>query len=209
MNVVIGSVNNGSELIDSYQCNGQGVKEIDSGYDNTIDLILLHGAKFTKEDWKKSGLLEKFCGIPTTKLRVIALDQGHTSDFRALKSTIDAMRQNKMIHPTKKIAIVTPSASGHSMVDWAENDQEGMDNAIGYWIPVACPSVMHAETNVLQKFSALNVLAVHGSEDTFLVPASELLEKYAGAKVVEIQGGHPCYFDSPGRFVEVVSNFIQ
>jgi hypothetical protein len=38
---------------------------------------------------------------------------------------------------------------------------------------------------------------------------SQRLQRLANAVTVELQGGHPCYFDSPDTFVEYVWNYVR
>jgi hypothetical protein len=52
--------------ISYYHCKGQ----LPSSGSNEIPLLLLHGAKFSKEDWKQSGILGDLCKRKTTKRRI-------------------------------------------------------------------------------------------------------------------------------------------
>jgi len=190
----------GKQPIPSYQCSR-------STADKHLDVILLHGAAFTKENWKESGILQQFCDV--SRLRVSALDLDNGSNHEDLKAALMAMRSSGMIDPVEKVAIVTPSASGFSMVDWAKNDKDGMLENVEYWIPVACPAVKSAESHVLEGMKSLKILAVYGTKDGSGVPRSKPLEQYANAKLIEIEGRHPCYLDSPRNFVDAVVGFLE
>ena len=174
-----------------------------------IDLVLLHGAAFTKEDWKTSGILEKLCHVP--KLTVTALDLNHRGNHEDLKKVLDGLRQTKIIATNKPVALVTPSASGYSVVDWiTTGSMDELVQYVGYWIPVASPSIKKAdETSLKELKGRLPTLAIYGSKDSGGKLVSERLQSFSGTKTVEIYGGHPCYLDSPDIFIKEVLNFLK
>ena len=95
--------------IDYYHCSAER--------DDPLDLVLLHGAAFTKEDWKKSGILDKLCHVP--RLSVTALDLPVKANHKDLKKVLDGLRKKAVIQ-NKPVALITPSASGYAIVDWIE-----------------------------------------------------------------------------------------
>ena len=104
--------------MDAYQCNEGGPPSI----------LLLHGSRFTKEDWKKSGILQQFCERDYT---VWALDFPVASSFSVLERVLSELR------PARP-ALVTPSAGGNAVVDWINNNQgTPLGDQILCWIPVA------------------------------------------------------------------------
>ena len=174
----------------------------------SLDLILLHGASFTKENWKSSGILDKLCQVP--KLSVTALDLDSRANHDDLKHTLDSLRNNKIIRKNKPVALVTPSASGYTIVDWISTSIiESLLIYVGYWIPVACPSVSRAEDAALQGLKdRLKILAIYGSKDDKGKVVSEKLHNLSNAKLVQIEGSHPCYLDSPDDFIRELLDFL-
>jgi hypothetical protein len=169
----------------------------------------LHGAAFTKENWKRSGILDKLCKVP--KLTVTALDLNHRGNHDDLKNVLDALREKKLIQSNKPVALVTPSASGYSVVDWFTTGSiEELEKYVGHWIPVASPAIKNADETSLNGLKGrLSILAVYGSKDDGGKTVSERLQSYADARAVEIYGGHPCYLDSPDDFIKEVMNFLK
>lgn len=168
----------------------------------TTDLVLLHGARFTKEDWSTSGILEKLCA----DFVVTALDLDKTAGHLELKQVLDAMKADSLL--TKLPAIVTPSASGKTIVDWLDDVSE-LTHYVGKWIPVAPPSVGKAtEGQLKQLVKVLPILAIYGDKDTGGKIVSEKLGRFSQAKVIEITGSHPCYLDNPDEFIKHVKEFL-
>ncbi len=60
----------------------------------------------------------------------------------------------------------------------------------------------------LASVNGLSILAVYGNRDKAGKVVSERLQSLAKAKIVELDGGHPCYLDSPDAFVRTVLEFL-
>lgn len=192
--------------ISHYHCSGGGSTS------NAISLVLLHGSRFTKEDWKNPpGILENFCSRSTNqKLDVFAVDLPVKADYKDLAKLLDSMEKEGKI--SKPVSLVTPSASGRTMVTWAgasESWIEKLPEYIKQWIPVAALSVNHAPDGDIQRLTDLPILAIYGDQDSPGRDCSKKLERLAGAHVLEQHGRHPCYFDSPKEFVDEVVKFID
>jgi hypothetical protein len=190
--------------VDYYHCPA-GVAGDDA---NSLDLLLLHGAHFTKKEWKSSGILDKLCQIP--KLSVTALDLDSKANHEDLKNILDSLKTSKIIQ-SKPVALVTPSASGYTIVDWISSSTiESLVKYVGYWIPVASPSISRAPDASLQGLkNRLPILAIHGSKDSNGKKVSEKLHSLADAKLIQIEGGHPCYLDSPDDFIRELLDFLS
>ena len=189
------------EGVDYYHCSAELA-------DASIDLILLHGAAFTKEDWKKSEILYKLCEIPN--FSVTALDLNSRANHKDLKNVLDGLRKNAVIR-SKPVALVTPSASGYTVVDWiTSGSTDELASYVGYWIPVASPSINKADEADLQRLKGrFPILAIYGSKDDGGKVVSKRLQTFSDAKVVELYGSHPCYLDSPDDFVKELLNFLK
>jgi hypothetical protein len=173
---------------------------------SSIQLVLLHGAHFTKENYKSSGLLDRFCSKGAS---VTALDFSVKATAKNLKNSLMVLWQDGIVVKNRPISLVTPSASGYGVVDWINNgDLEEFRKHIRHWIPVASPAISSAS---IEKLGMLDVaiLAIYGDKDILGRRVSEFLAQHANALVVEIPGSHPCYLDSPMLFVKDVMEFVQ
>jgi hypothetical protein len=199
-----------------YHCAGTRTR-IGEGVHKNI--VLLHGSRFTKEDWKTSGILQKLCDVNTgetsSSLSVTAIDLNVNSNHQVLKQTLFNLAANDLVR-LPITAIVTPSASGLALTDWLQHGvvADLQQKYVKAWIPVASPSI-RAPTDAQLAALALQtpvpfpVLAIYGSKDGPGKQVSQRLERLANAVTVELQGGHPCYLDSPDAFVENVWNYVR
>jgi pimeloyl-ACP methyl ester carboxylesterase len=173
-------------------------------------ILLFHGSSFSKENWKDSGILGSLCAQPT--LTTYAFDLSVSSTADDLKALMDALLQSNLIGSLPVNAIVTPSASGAMVGDWGLRTAANASSfapMIDYWklwVPVASAGVATVDPKSLlsSMYPHIQILAVHGDQDTSGGRVMGLLKTYAGAKVVTIPGGHPCYLQSPDAFVQAV-----
>jgi len=166
------------------------------------DVILLHGAKFTKEDWKKSRIMDRLCG--NGKLSVTALDLPVQADGKTLQKLLNALAVGEgLLSPEGYYVVVTPSASGKSIVDWINTgDLDKLVEMVGLWIPIASPAIETANVDRLHALQQQSwpVLALYGDQDSMGKKVSERLQKELGAKVKEFPGPHPFYFGMAETF---------
>jgi hypothetical protein len=183
-----------------YHCDGHG--------NNVVHMVFLHGAKFTKEDWKTSGILEQFCKVPS--LSVSAVDLPVRADHSDLKMILTAMQDEQLI--SKPVTLVTPSASGKTLTDWMmTGNLNELPKFVNLWIPVAAGSVGKVSDDQVKKLKTLDgfsMLAIYGDKDNGGKVTSDRLETIAGAKKVELPGSHPVYLDSPDAFVTTVLDYL-
>jgi hypothetical protein len=176
------------------------------------DLVLLHGSKFTKEDWKTSGILQSFCSIPN--LSVSAVDLPVTATHEVLIELLKSLAAHGLV--TLPIGgLVTPSASGKTITDWITNGETSqLPSYIEKWIPVAAGTVASVPDKELKSLASLitdetnsfGIFAVYGNRDAGGKRTTEILRDSAGADMLELKGGHPCYLDSPEDFVTAVAS---
>jgi hypothetical protein len=185
----------------------------------TTTLVLLHGAAFTKEDWKMSGIFDRFChSLPDSSV-VVALDLPVSAGHDELQKVLTALTTTTPESSADTVAaaislpvtLITPSASGYSMVDWVKTDtsMEIIPQYVNHWIPVASKSVISLSDQELERLQAISILAIYGDQDSSGKQMSELLGAKANARVQELMGRHPVYLDSPGAFVRQVVEFIS
>jgi len=188
-----------------YHCDGPG-------REGEATLVMLHGMRFTKQDWKTSGILKDLCTRRIIKkLSVFAVDLDVKSDFKDLMKFLDlSTKKGKM---SKPVVLMTPSASGRTMSTWADSAAvEGtLKQYISKWIAVAPVSFLSTPEHDVRNLNelALPILAIYGNEDKPGKDVSERLHVLANARVVELEGGHPVYLDRPKEFVDYVVEFIE
>ena len=183
------------------------------------ELVLLHGAAFTKEDWKSSGILDKFCDINNNEdegnLSTTAWDLPVSANGDDLIAAYTAMVEKRVLSGGA-VTFVTPSASGKALTSLGEstdNDAQQNDKLklmVNGWISVASGSVLKTTDEALSTYfkASVPVLAIHGDEDAMGKKVTERLVRL-GAKGVELEGRHPVYLDSPDEFIMEVLKFMD
>jgi pimeloyl-ACP methyl ester carboxylesterase len=115
------------------------------------------------------------------------------------------------------VVLVSPSASGKAIVSLAtraemQGDISDLKDMIQAWIPVASASVLGVkEDSVLESFSraVIPIVSIHGDQDAMGRKVTAKLVQTAGAKGVELKGGHAVYLDSPHDFTQVIIRFLN
>lgn len=185
------------------------------------ELVLLHGAAFTKEDWKTSGILDMLCEINNEEdegnLSIVALDLTVQADGVELCLAFDALVSNEVLGG-QAATFVSPSASGKAIVSLAEMASDGNDKQqqqlariVKAWITVASFAVLGASDTTLQQYkeAKIPILAIHGDQDASGKRVTEKLKSLNDSKGVELEGRHPVYLDSPEEFVQEVISFLD
>jgi pimeloyl-ACP methyl ester carboxylesterase len=190
MNIEEGSLSNG---ISYYHCNAMSEPAI----------VLLHGAAFTKEDWKTSGILQDFCG----QAHVLALDLSVKATSIELKELF-LKELEALGFQLPVTTVITPSASGSAITEWIQTDVSTLGNYLQTWIPVASNSVQKLTPEEMQKIK-IPVLAIYGDQDKSGQESMEMLRDHGGATLQELPGRHPVYLDVPEPFVRVVMDYLQ
>ncbi len=183
------------------------------------ELVLLHGAAFTKEDWKSSGILDMLCDINNNEdggdLSITAWDLPVSADGYELIGAYNAMVNGKKLsgHP---VTFVTPSASGKALTTLGtivheQDAHQELKLLVKGWIPVASGSVLKVSDESLLKYVHANIpiLAIHGDQDLMGKQVTERLVQLTKAKGVELEGHHPVYLDAPDDFVMEVIKFME
>jgi pimeloyl-ACP methyl ester carboxylesterase len=178
-------------------------------------IVLLHGSSFSKENWKKVGILGQFCAVK--RVSVTALDLNNGSDHIALKNVLDALV--KQVGIRKPVVLVTPSASGYTIADWLQSSSSSSSSSeiqrlptyVAVWVPVAPTLSTATDAQIVQGLgnTTVRTLAIHGSRDTSGARTSARLKRVLpNTKVVELIGGHPVYLQSPDEFVQAILDFL-
>ena len=180
------------------------------------ELVLLHGAAFTKEDWKTSGILNMLCEINNEEdegnLSITALDIPVKADGVQLSNAFDALSSssNNNVLSGRAVTIISPSASGKAIISLGDMP-ELLPKVLKAWIPVASGAVMGASESTLQsyKVAKIPILSIHGDQDSGGKKVTDKLKSVVNAKGIELSGRHPVYLDSPEEFVQEVMEFLD
>jgi hypothetical protein len=201
------------------------------------EYLFLHGAAYTKEDWKSSGILKNMCTRTQRDIEtlmyfsVTALDLPAHSDAVTLARAFDALAEANIISGLP-IIIVSPSASGRGVLDLASVSQrqtkieseEAVEKGLSpsphlslletmllAWVPIACYDVSTVQDSSLFdvfETSHIPILAIYGSNDKRGEEVANRLEKIAAAKIVMLGTNHACYLDDPDIFVETLKSIF-
>jgi hypothetical protein len=191
-------------------------------------LLLFHGAAFTRQNWKDSGILKLLCALESndtpsdahikndkaastfTLLNVYAFDLPVSASAHDLKALLDAMQLQGMVSLPVH-AVVTPSASGKMVVEWdplRDASLPALSTYAALWMPIASPavkSVQHPDQQFPRQFEKVTVVPVYGNQDEGGKRTMTLLAQHVPeSDLVELAGRHPCYLDSPADFVRLL-----
>lgn len=181
---------------------------VSDSQESASDLVLLHGSAFSKEDWRTSGILGKLCEAPEFT-SIVALDLSVKADYNELNQVLRSLaRTNEIGLPLA--AIVTPSASGATILEWVKNGNHSeLRSTISRWIPVASNAVLLMEESALLSIRDWPILSIYGTLDSKGKESSLRLKEESRAQTLEIPGRHPCYLDSPEAFILAVRSFAR
>ena len=173
--------------------------------------MLLHGSAFNKEVWLDHDMLPQFCAGAET---VVALDFPVSTNFQGLIQVLDDLREigdGGTAIITKPVTLVTPSASGFSIVSWImDGDILLLPFYVAEWVPVAPVSLVSAsdeQIGAVKDISNFSILAINGNDDRAGGKYSTRLADLAGATAVELVGRHAVYLQSPDEFVQTILEF--
>ncbi len=158
-------------------------------------IILLHGAKYSKETWVKTNTI---FALAQQHINVYALDIPNKKvDESVLKDIIEKLRLQKPI-------ILSPSLSGKYSIHLLTH----YPHLVGAYIAVA-PVIPTIDITSLQSLN-IKSLFIYGDKDIEGIKRSKVLMTYLkGSKEYQITGNHACYLDDPEGFNQQIINFIR
>jgi len=158
-------------------------------------IILLHGAKYSKETWVKTNTIS---ALAQQHINVYALDiPTKKVDDSVLKDIIEKLGLEKPI-------ILSPSLSGKYSIHLLTH----YPHLVGAYIAVA-PVIPTIDITSLQSLN-IKSLFIYGDKDIEGIKRSKLLMTYLkGSKEYQITGNHACYLDDPEGFNQQIINFIR
>ncbi len=206
------STGNNTYAVGSIQGMGYYHCSADNRTKKATDIVLLHGASFTKEIWKTTGILDRLCAIP--QFSTTALDFPISDGYVDLKSILHQLTTHALV--TLPVTLVTPSASSWSVTDWMmhSNVDGTASQYFNTWIPVAPVALTRASNQEIVStlrpinHTTIKVLAIYGDRDKGGAALSRRLQTLVNATLVAIPGGHACYQQSPGEFVDAIAKFF-
>ncbi|XP_048055123.1 protein ABHD14B [Megalobrama amblycephala] len=174
-------------------------------------VLLLHGIRFSSENWLKIGTLET---LAAAGYRAVAIDLPGLGQSKAAEAPAPVgqlapavfLRQVCEGLNTGPVVIISPSLSGMYSLPFLFQHSE----QVKAYIPVApiCTEKFSAE-----QYSSIQTpaLIVYGDQDTQLGEVSlSNLSHLPNHKVVVMKGaGHPCYLDDPETWHKAILAFLN
>ncbi|KAK0135892.1 Protein ABHD14B [Merluccius polli] len=176
-----------------------------------VSVLLLHGIRFSSEDWLRIGTLEALAkaGCRAVALDLPGLGQSKSAAAPAALGQLAPAGFLKQVCEKlglDPVVVVSPSLSGMYSLPFLMEHQP----AVRAYVPVApiCTDKFTAE-----QYQAVKVptLIVYGDQDAQLGELSlGNLSKLANHRVVVMKGaGHPCYLDDPDTWHKALVEFLH
>ena len=174
---------------------GKSLHYLEAGERGATTMLLLHGARFSSDTWRKLGTIDKLtdAGYYVVALDLPGFGRSQSVDIdrdELLVTVMDALAIDKAV-------VVSPSMSGAFSFPLVIR---ATDRVLGF-VPVA-PAGIDANVKALEKVS-VPTLIVWGENDQ-IIPLEEsvvLTAAITDSRRVVLRGAsHPCYLDSPDEF---------
>lgn len=171
-------------------------------------VVLLHGYSFSADTWVEVGLFDKLA----EGHRVYSFDMPYGTKSSSDKFSAESRDEyadflNMML---KTLNIESPILIGASI-----SGEVSLRYLIsGYSARKAVvvgPVGIRGLGSQLERIS-VPLLVIWGEKDTISAPGdSKIIESYIkNSEIRIIKGaGHPCYLDEPGKFIDIVKDFLQ
>jgi abhydrolase domain-containing protein 14 len=190
------------------QVDGRPVRLRSAGPEGAPAVLLLHGARFSSEDWEQLGTLAELAGAG---LRAVAVDlpgYGRTPARELATADEAGAFLGRLIAALglERPALVAPSMSGRFALPLVAGDPARLSG----FVPVG----VAGSGDWLEALRAVELptLVVWGGADT-LIPLDEgraLAASLPGAELLVIEGaGHACYLDDPSGFHARLVAFLR
>ncbi|XP_038128898.1 protein ABHD14B [Cyprinodon tularosa] len=178
--------------------------------DPKMSVLLLHGIRFSSENWLQIGTLET---LAKASCRAVALDLPELGQSKSAKAPaavgelapagfLKEVCEELSLNP---VVVISPSLSGMYSLPFLMEHQP----LIRAYVPIApiCTEKFTAE-----QYQSVKVptLIVYGDQDTQLGEVSlRNLSPITNHRVVVMKGaGHPCYLDDPDTWHKELTDFL-
>ncbi|MBN1345854.1 MAG: alpha/beta hydrolase [Phycisphaerae bacterium] len=174
-----------------------------AGPEDGLPVVLLHGAKFSAETWRKLGTIDV---LAKAGYRVLAVDLPGFG--QSPKAPVDPETWLGKLLPEltpRKAVIVSPSMSGRFSLPLATTDPAKLAG----FIPIA-PVAVAAHKDKLARIKVPTLVVWGEKDDLIPVDQADLMARaIPGAQKLILPGaGHPCYLDSPAAFHRGLLGFL-
>ncbi len=183
---------------------GKRLHLLSAGHPDAPPVLLLHGARFSSQNWRELGTLELLArqGYLALALDLPGYGESEASDLpppKVLSSLLPLITQ-------RPVAIVAPSMSGRFSFPLVV-DRPAF---VAGFVPIA-PAAIDRYLRQLED-SQVRTLIVWGSEDR-LIPVKQaqyLNRAMVNSQLVVLDGAsHPCYLDKPLDFHRELLQFLN
>mmetsp|Transcript_13507 Transcript_13507/g.13573 ORF Transcript_13507/g.13573 Transcript_13507/m.13573 type:complete len:234 (+) Transcript_13507:114-815(+) len=170
-----------------------------------LDVVLLHGARFTADTWKQQGTLTE---LSKEGFRAIAIDLpgfGKSPKIAISISNEDILL--KIVDELKlnKIVLIAPSMSGQFAFPFIKAHPE----RISAFVPIAPIVPKHIDLVEFSSFE-FSSLVIWGSRDEYGKIKSSEMTRWKNASPLEIlNADHACYLDDPHAFHSGLLSFLS
>ena len=190
-------------------------REIKPVRSHKIDVLLLHGRRFTSINWAN---LKTMDILAAQGYRVVAVDlpgNGNSTYKFSKHSPQDKDRANILANFIGKVGllspvIVSPSASGKYSLPYIATESSKRTKALRGFVSIAVEGTDRISGKDFKRFPP--TLILRGSKDTSLgVTSANALKFHVPhfrEKVIE-GAGQACYISKPDTFHEILLTFLQ
>ena len=173
-----------------------------AGDEDDPPVVLLHGARFTAETWRKIGTLET---LAQAGYRAVAVDLpgfGQSEEFASNPDTWLGDLFDKL--GLSSVVVLSPSMSGRFSLPLLVTTPERLSGFIAV-APVGIPQFQSRLSSIHTP-----ILAIWGANDR-VVPLKNgeaLVADQRGKLIVLPDAGHPSYMSDPDGFHKAVLEFL-
>ena len=183
---------------------GKKLHYLEAGARGGTTILLLHGARFSSETWRKLGTIDQ---LTDAGYYVVAVD---LPGF-GRSQTVDIDREDLLVEimdalSIDKAVVVSPSMSGAFSFPLVIR---ATDRVVGF-VPVA-PGAIDENLDALRKVS-VPTLVIWGEKDRIipLEKSDDLTAVIVDSRRVILKGAsHPCYLDRPDEFHRELIAFVS
>ncbi|KAK3605905.1 hypothetical protein CHS0354_017811 [Potamilus streckersoni] len=173
-----------------------------------LDLLLLHGQKFTSENWADIQTLQL---LSVWNYRPVAVDlPGYgKSKSAAVKDNVAFMEELIQALKLNAPVIISPSMSGEFSLPYLFKDPSNVLIRSKAYIPVAPVYTDKYDKKLYEQLKIPTAIIYGQKDETLGTDSKENLKNLPGSKLFMIEGaGHAAYLDKPDKFHQILYSFL-